>query len=132
PSVHEAGTMRMEFAQLVAGGDLEIEAPPGEESAALLVSGRLEGPSGSVARSSPFDPPLAGWFLPAGTALTAHAELPTTLAIVTTKGAELSESGGEPVLLERSDGEVRGRDEWERTVVTLVDPSSCGSRRLIA
>jgi 5-deoxy-glucuronate isomerase len=123
--------MRMDLSELVAGADLEIEAPPGEEAAALLVSGGLESPSGRVARSSPFDPPLAGWFLPPGSALIAHAEVPTTVAIVTTKGAELGDSGREPVLLERAEAEVRGRDEWERSVVTLVD-TGCGSRRLIA
>jgi 5-deoxy-glucuronate isomerase len=123
--------MRMEFVQLVAGEDLAIEAPPGEEAAALLISGDLEAGSGRVGRPSAFDPPLAGWFLPPGAELTAHAELPTTLAIVTTKGAELDEAGGEPVLLEAAEAELRGRGEWERSVITLVDPG-CGSGRLIA
>jgi len=123
--------MRMEVIQIAAAEDRELVAPPGEEAAALLVSGALEAPSGRVARPSLFDPPLAGWFLPPGAALVIHAEAPSTVLLVTTRGAELDGEGGDPVLLEQPEGDMRGRDEWERTVVWLVDPD-CGARRLIA
>ena len=121
----------MEFAQLVPGEDLELVAPPGEETVAMLISGAVEAGSGRAERSSPFEPPLAGWFLPPGAELAAHAETAGTLAVVTSKGAGLDGSGDLPVFLERTEGEVRGRDEWERSVLTMADAES-GARRLIA
>ena len=122
----------MELADLDAGETLEVVAPPGEEAAALLVAGELEAGPDHASRASPFEPRFAGWYLPSGQTLIASAKAPSTVAIVTTTGASLEETGGEPVFAEAGDGETRGRGEWERVVITLIDPSSTGSRRLIA
>jgi 5-deoxy-glucuronate isomerase len=64
--------------------------------------------------------------------VTATAATPCSVAVITTAGAGLEATGGDPVFVEAGDEEIRGHDEWERTVITLIDPSSCGSRRLIA
>jgi 5-deoxy-glucuronate isomerase len=124
--------MRMELADLDAGETQEVVAPPGEEAAVLLVVGRIEAGPDNPTRTSPFDLPLAGWYLPPGETWTARAESPTTLAIVTTIDAGLRGTGGEVAFTEAGEGERRGRDEFERTVITLIDPSSVGSQRLIA
>ena len=132
-SVHEAGTMRMEVIELGGGEEADVAAPEGGEGAALLVAGELETESDRAARSSPFDPPLAGWYLPVGSSLRVGAVAPSALVLATSTGAGLTAEGAETaVFVERAEGEVRGRDEWERTVTTLIDPAGCGSQRLIA
>jgi 5-deoxy-glucuronate isomerase len=120
----------MELTALDAGDSLEIASPTGEETGAMLVSGSLEAGSDRAVRPSPFSPPVAGWYLPPGSALTARAVEPSTLAVIATIDAAV-EAGGEPVFAEALEGERRGRGEWERTVSTLIDPA-LGSRRLIA
>jgi 5-deoxy-glucuronate isomerase len=122
----------MELADLDADETLEVVAPPGEEAAVLLISGENSAGQERAARASPFDPPVAGWYLPPGETWTVRAEQPSTVAIVTTLGAGLKPTGGDVVFAEADEGERRGRDEWERTVSTLIDPGSVGSRRLIA
>jgi 5-deoxy-glucuronate isomerase len=122
----------MEIRDLGAGANLELSAPPGEEMAAILIAGEVRGGAEVAGRGSPFERPLAGWFLPPGAALTVAATAPSAVAVVETKGAELDGTGGEPTFVEHAEGELRGRDEWERIVTTLIDPASCGSRRLIA
>lgn len=131
-SVHEADTMRMELADLDGGETIQVTAPPGEEATALLISGEVEAGSDRASRSSPFERRLAGWYLPPGERLTARATTESSIAIVTTVGAGVRGTGGDLVFAEAGDGETRGRGEWERTVITLIEPSSCGSRRLIA
>jgi 5-deoxy-glucuronate isomerase len=122
--------MRMELITLSAGEGLELAPPVGEETAALLVSGSIDAGSNHAVRPSPFGPPVAGWYVPPGSSLTGRAVEPSTVAVVTTIDAGI-EVGGEPVFAETSEGESRGRGEWERTVITLIDPAR-GSRRLIA
>jgi 5-deoxy-glucuronate isomerase len=124
--------MRIEIADLDPGASLDFAPEAGEEAAVILLSGEVRSASGGASRGSPFDPPLAGWYLPPGSDLAARAEAASTVAVVTTKGAGLEGSGGEVAYAEEAEGETRGRDEWERTVTTLIDPSTCGSRRLIA
>jgi 5-deoxy-glucuronate isomerase len=130
-SVHEATTMRMEIIGLDPGETLELEAPPGEEALALLVAGGVEAGSDTAERQSPFDPPLAGWYLPPGESWSARASSPAMLATVTTADAGLEGTGGDVAFAEAAAGETRGRDEWQREVITLIDPS-VGSQRLIA
>jgi 5-deoxy-glucuronate isomerase len=124
--------MRMEIVGLDPGESLALEAPPAEEALALLISGKVEAGPDTAERSSPFDPPLTGWHLPPGESWSARAESTAVLATVTTVGAGLEGTGGDVAFTEASEGEARGRDEWERTVITLIDPGSVGSRRLIA
>lgn len=124
--------MRMEVTELDRDESLELLPPRGEEAAVLLLAGDVGAESGRAARPSAFEPPVAGWYLPPGSALVARAAAPSAVAIVTTNGAGLDREGEQPVFARGDEGERRGRGEWERTVVTLVDPSSCGSERLIA
>jgi 5-deoxy-glucuronate isomerase len=124
--------MRMEVTEVGAGEGLDLAPPEGEEAAALLIAGELEIDSRRAGRAGPFDPPAAGWYLPPGSEPAARAGAASTVAIVTTKGAGLESQGGDVALVERAEGERRGRGEWERTVTTLIDPSTSGSRRLIA
>ena len=122
----------MEVAGLDAGEKLEVVAPPREEAAVMLISGAIEAGPDHATRASPFDPPLAGWYLPPGEFWTARAKPAATLAIVTTIDAGLRGTGGDVAFTEAGEGEVRGREEFERTVITLIDPNSVGSQRLIA
>jgi 5-deoxy-glucuronate isomerase len=124
--------MRMELTALDAGESLELAPPTGEEGAALLVSGAMRAGSDRAERQSAFDPPVAGWYLPPGSALGAEAESPSTVAFVTTRSAGLDRSGDPVAFSGGEEGETRGRDEWERRVTTLVAPDRTGSRRLIA
>jgi 5-deoxy-glucuronate isomerase len=124
--------MRMEIVGLDPGESLELEAQPGEEALALLISGEVDAGPDTASRPSPFDPPLAGWYLPPGESWSARAGSPAVLITVTTVGAGLEGSGGDVAFTEAAHGETRGRDEWERTVITLIDPGSVGSQRLIA
>lgn len=121
----------MEIADLDEGESLEVAAQPGEEAAALLVGGELEAGADRAARRSPFEPRLAGWYLPPGESWSARASTPASVLSVTTVGADLQATGGDVAFTEAGEGEKRGRDEWERTVVTLIEPSSVGSQRLI-
>jgi 5-deoxy-glucuronate isomerase len=131
-SVHEAELMRMELVVVGEGESFELAPPQGEEAAALLVEGELESAAGRASRSGVFDGRPAAWFLPAGSSLDSVAGPTATVVTFTTKGAGLEAGGAEPVLIDRGRAEKRGRDEWERTVTTLVDPAGCGSQRLIA
>jgi 5-deoxy-glucuronate isomerase len=124
--------MRMEIIDLDRGEDLEVATQPRDEAAVMLVAGELEAGPDRAARPSAFEPRLAGWYLPPGESWRARALAPATVLTVTTVGADLKPTGGDVASIEAADGETRGRDEWERTVITLIEPGSVGSQRLIA
>lgn len=115
------------YHQIPAGEQLALSMRPQQETALILVSGRLTAalPDGdhTLERTDPFTAPAAGWHLPPGTQtlVTAGprgAEAVTVHSPVTAVPPEAKDI----TAITASEREVRGTGSWERHVTTLLQP----------
>ncbi|MFG2681335.1 5-deoxy-glucuronate isomerase [Streptomyces sp. NPDC048392] len=113
--------------RLAPGARLELDTRPEQESALILLGGRLTTtlPDGNhvAERADPFTAPATGWYMPPGTAITATAgpDGADAVEVHAPVTGRLPETG-KVTEITAPEREVRGHGSFERHVTTLLTP----------
>jgi 5-deoxy-glucuronate isomerase len=104
-----------------AGETRKLTPPPGQEAAIVLLSGLVEFDGEAASRTSVFEQPASAVYLPPGAVMEVDATSDAELALVATRGYDLTSSDA-PTVVHPDDVviEARGRPGWQRDVHDVI------------
>jgi 5-deoxy-glucuronate isomerase len=120
-AAYRGTNVQLEIWSPAAGEARKIIPPPGQEAAIVLLSGRVELDGETASRSSVFEQPASAVYLPPGAAIDVEATTDAELALVATRGYDLT-SSDDPTVVHPDDVviQARGRPGWQRDVHDVI------------